>query len=39
MAKRFRVKMAKDQRRFTRTAMKVKKINIVPTLNRGGAKL
>lgn len=39
MAKRFRVKLAKDQRRFTRTAMKVKKINVVPQLNRGGAKL
>ena len=39
MAKRFKVKTAKDQRRFTRTALKVKKINVVPSLNRGGAKL
>lgn len=39
MAKRFKVRMAKDQRLFTRTALKTKKISVVPTNSRGAAKL
>lgn len=36
---RQRVKMRKDRRIFKRTAMKAKKINIDPTVYRGGYRL
>lgn len=40
MAKRFRVvKQAKDQRKFTRTAIKTKRINVIPLNTRGGGCL
>lgn len=40
MKKRFKVvNLKKDQRRFTRTATKTKKINLVPQNTRGQAML
>lgn len=40
MGKRFKiVKIKQDQRRFTRTATKTKKINVVPMNHRGGTCL
>lgn len=40
MARRYRVvRQKRDQRMFTRTATKTKKINIVPLNKRGGGSL
>ncbi|UPW41601.1 DNA binding protein [Peromfec virus RodF8_43] len=39
MAKRSRVRRRKDQRVFTRTASKSKKINVNPKIFRGGIRL
>lgn len=40
MSRRYKVvKIKKDQRAFTRTATKTKKINVMPTNRRGGVCL
>lgn len=40
MSKRYRVvKIKRDQQRFTRTATKTKKLNVIPLNTRGGALL
>lgn len=39
MAKRETMKPKKDQRVYTQTANKVKKINVKPKLSRGGIRL
>lgn len=39
MAYRSKMKPRKDSRIFTRTAMKTKKINVMPRLIRGGIRL
>lgn len=37
--KRMRVKPRKDKKIFRRTAIKTKKINVAPTVMRGGIRL
>lgn len=39
MARRFRRRFGSDRRRFTRTAVRAKKINLNPTIMRGGIRL
>lgn len=39
MAKRRKVHPVKDKREFTRTAVRSKKINLNPTIFRGGIRL
>lgn len=39
MAKRTKMKLSKDRKVFRRTAAQSKKINIQPTVRRGGIRL